>query len=115
MRRVLVTETLAEAGLQLLRDAGFEVDVRLDLSAEELTETIVGAHALIVRSGTQVTAELLAAADVLQVVGRAGVGLDNVDTEAATERGVIVANAPTSNSISAAEHTLIPPSHSTAR
>lgn len=106
MARVLVSEELAEAGLQLLRDAGHDVDVRLQLTPDELAEAIVGADALIVRSATHVTADLLAVADVLQVVGRAGVGLDNVDTEAATARGVIVANAPTSNSISAAEHTV---------
>jgi D-3-phosphoglycerate dehydrogenase / 2-oxoglutarate reductase len=66
----------------------------------------VGAHALIIRSATQVTAELLAAADELMVVGRAGIGLDNVDVVAATARGVMVVNAPQSNIISAAEHTM---------
>jgi D-3-phosphoglycerate dehydrogenase len=106
MGRVLVTEKLAETGLDLLREAGHEVDVQLGLSDDELKAAIVGAHGLIIRSATQVTADLLGAADRLLVVGRAGVGLDNVDTEAATERGVIVANAPTSNSISAAEHTM---------
>ena len=106
MARVLVTEKLAESGLDLLRAEGHDVDVKVGLSDSELKAELAGAHALIVRSATQVTADVLAAGDVLQVVGRAGVGLDNVDTEAATERGVIVANAPTSNSISAAEHTL---------
>lgn len=104
--RILVTEKLAESGLDLLRDAGHEVDVSLGLSPDELCEAIVGAHGLIIRSATQVTAEVFEASDVLQVVGRAGVGLDNVDTDAATAAGVIVANAPTSNSVSAAEHTL---------
>ena len=106
MGRVLVTEKLAESGLDLLRTAGHTVDVQLGLSPEELQSAIVGADGLIIRSATQVDAALLAAADRLTVVGRAGVGLDNVDTAAATERGVIVANAPTSNSISAAEHTM---------
>lgn len=106
MTRVLVTEKLAEAGLDLLREAGHEVDVQLGLDAQGLLDAIPGAHALIIRSATQVTAEVFAAADVLQVVGRAGVGLDNVDTAAATKGGVIVANAPTSNSVSAAEHTM---------
>ena len=101
-----MTEKLAESGLDLLRDAGHEVDVSLGLSHDELCEAIVGAHGLIIRSATQVTAEVFKASDVLQVVGRAGVGLDNVDTDAATAAGVIVANAPTSNSVSAAEHTL---------
>ena len=106
MARILVAEKLAESGLDLLRDAGHEVDVQIGLSPEELKTAIVGAHAIIIRSATQVTADIIEAADVLQVVGRAGVGLDNVDTDAATSQGVIVANAPTSNSVSAAEHTL---------
>ena len=104
--RILVTEKLAESGLDLLREAGHDVDVQLGLSPEELLEAIVGAHGVIIRSATQITAEVIEASDVLQVVGRAGVGLDNVDTEAATAAGVIVSNAPTSNSVSAAEHTL---------
>ena len=106
MSRVLVSEELAEGGLAKLRAAGHEVDVRLGLSPEELCEAIKGARALIVRSATQVDDRLLAAADDLVVVGRAGVGLDNVDVEAATRRGVMVANAPESNIVSAAEHTM---------
>lgn len=106
MARVLVTEKLAETGLELLREAGHEVDVRLGLDEAELCQAIAGAHALIIRSATDVTSSVLDAADTLQIVGRAGVGLDNVDTEAATQKGVIVANAPTSNSASAAEHTM---------
>ena len=104
MARVLVTEKLAQRGLDLLADAGHEVDVQLDLSPEELCGVIAGAQALIVRSATQVTAEVLEAGTSLQVVGRAGIGLDNVDTEAATRRGVMVVNAPESNILSAAEH-----------
>jgi len=104
--RILITEKLAESGLDLLRDAGHDVDVQLGLSPDELMGAIVGAHGVIIRSETQITAEVIEASDVLQVVGRAGVGLDNVDTDAATAAGVIVANAPTSNSVSAAEHTL---------
>ncbi len=106
MARVLITEKLAERGLDLLRDAGHDVDVQLGLTPAEIEVAIADAHALIIRSATQVTAEILAAAPALQVVGRAGVGLDNVDTDAATASGVIVANAPTSNSVSAAEHTM---------
>jgi D-3-phosphoglycerate dehydrogenase len=87
-----------------LRAAGHEVDVQLDLS--QLLTTVVGAHALIIRSATQVTAEVLEAGSDLMVVGRAGIGLDNVDVEAATRRGVMVVNAPQSNIISAAEHTM---------
>ena len=95
MGRVLVTEKIAQSGLDLLADAGHEVDVRQGLTPEELLEAIAGAHALIIRSATQVTAEVLAAGTDLVVVGRAGIGLDNVDVTAATERGVMVVNAPT--------------------
>ena len=103
--RVLVSEELAERGLDRLRAAGHEVDVRVGLSPEELRGVIKGASALIVRSATQVDDALLEAGSELVVVGRAGVGLDNVDVEAATKRGVMVANAPESNIVSAAEHT----------
>jgi D-3-phosphoglycerate dehydrogenase len=104
--RVLVTEKIAQSGLDLLADGGHEVDVREGLSPEGLLEAIVGAHALIIRSATQVTADVLAAGTSLQVVGRAGVGLDNVDVTAATERGVMVVNAPTSNILSVAEQAM---------
>jgi D-3-phosphoglycerate dehydrogenase len=104
MSRILVTEEIADGGLDRLRAAGHVVDVQLDLS--KLDEAIVGAHALIIRSATQVTAELLEKADELIVVGRAGIGLDNVDVAAATKRGVMVVNAPQSNIVSAAEHTM---------
>jgi D-3-phosphoglycerate dehydrogenase len=104
--RVLVTEKIAQSGLDLLADAGHEVDVREGLSPEELLEAIVGAQALIIRSATQVTPDVLAAGSSLQVVGRAGVGLDNVDVTAATERGVMVVNAPTSNILSVAEQAM---------
>ena len=102
MGRILVTEKLAERGLDLLRQAGHDVDVQLGLDPAALEAAIVGAHGLIIRSATQVTAELIAAADELQVVGRAGVGLDNVDTVASTDHGVMVVNAPESNVTSAA-------------
>ena len=104
MARILVTEEIADGGLERLRAAGHEVDVQLDLS--QLNRHIVGAHALIIRSATQVTAALLELATELTVVGRAGIGLDNVDVAAATRRGVMVVNAPQSNIISAAEHTM---------
>jgi D-3-phosphoglycerate dehydrogenase len=106
MARVLVTEKLAERGLSLLAEAGHEVDVQLDLNPEALNQTLPGAHALIVRSATQVTADALEAGTDLAVVGRAGIGLDNVDVEAATRRGVMVVNAPESNILSAAEHAM---------
>jgi D-3-phosphoglycerate dehydrogenase len=106
MARVLVTEKLAESGLDQLRAAGHDVDVQLGLSDEQLLEVVPGAAALIVRSATQVTAEVLAAGRDLVIVGRAGVGVDNVDVAAATSRGVMVANAPGSNALSTAEHTM---------
>jgi D-3-phosphoglycerate dehydrogenase len=103
--RVLVTEKLSEAGLELLhRD--FQVDVRPELAPEGLAEAIEPYDALIVRSQTQVTADVIAAGVHLKVIARAGIGLDNVDVEAATRRGVMVVNAPQSNIVSAAEHTM---------
>mgnify|MGYP000727298560 FL=1 len=105
-KKVLVTERLAEAGLAVLRDKGCEVDVKLKMTPEELIETVPGYDALIVRSATKVTAEVVEAADRLRIIGRAGVGVDNVDVEAATEHGIIVCNAPTSNIVSAAEHAI---------
>lgn len=106
MARVLVAENLAEAGLGLLRQAGHDVDVRAGLNPAELRDAVAGAHALVIRSATQVDAALLDAADELVVVGRAGVGLDNVDVAAATQRNVLVCNAPYSNVVSAAEMTI---------
>lgn len=106
MARILVSETIADGGLDRLRAAGHDVDVQTGLSADELVATIPGAAALIIRSATQVTDEVLAAADELMVVGRAGIGLDNVDVAAATAAGVMVVNAPQSNIVSAAEHTM---------
>src|SRR3954454_22132682 len=106
MARVLVTEEIAEGGLDRLRDAGHEVDVRLDVSATDLLDVVKGAHALIIRSATKVTAEVLDAGADLVVVGRAGIGLDNVDVDHATRRGVMVVNAPQSNVLSAAEQTM---------
>jgi D-3-phosphoglycerate dehydrogenase len=106
MARILVTEEIAEAGLGRLRAAGHDVDVRMELPAEELPAAVAGSHALIIRSATRVTEDVLAAGSDLVVVGRAGIGLDNVDVDAATRRGVMVVNAPQSNIVSAAEHTM---------
>jgi D-3-phosphoglycerate dehydrogenase len=106
MARILVTEKIAEGGLERLRKAGHDVDVQLGPSPEELLELVKGAHALIIRSATTVTREVIEAGADLIVVGRAGIGLDNVDVEAATTRGVMVVNAPQSNVLSAAEHTM---------
>lgn len=103
--KVLVTEKLSEAGLDLLRK-DFQVDVRPELATEGLAQAIADYDALIVRSQTQITAEVIDAAETLKVVARAGIGLDNVDVEAATRKGVMVVNAPQSNIVSAAEHAI---------
>ncbi len=105
-KKVLVAEPIADAGVALLREKGCEVDVSCGLSPEELLAAIPAYDALIVRSGTQVTREVVEAAANLRVIGRAGMGVDNVDVAAATERGIVVCNAPTSNIVSAAEHAL---------
>src|SRR5687768_3387799 len=103
--KVLVAEKLSAAGTERLREH-LQVDERLGLSPEELIAAIGDYDALVVRSATKVTAELLERADNLKVVGRAGIGLDNVDVDAATRHGILVVNAPQSNILSAAEHTL---------
>ena len=103
--RVLVKEKIADSGVELLRQS-FDVDLGLEMSDEELREAISGYDAILVRSATQVTADLIERADNLKVIGRAGTGVDNVDIPAATRRGIVVANAPESNSVAAAEHTL---------
>ena len=104
--RVLITEPLAQVAMDTLAAAGFDVDVAVGLSPDELLGAIRGASALVIRSATQVTAEVLDAGTELVVVGRAGIGLDNVDVGAATRKGVMVVNAPQSNILSAAEHTM---------
>ena len=102
--RVLVADSLSEVGVQIMRDAALRVDVKTGLSEDELTELIGEYDALIVRSKTHVTARILDAADRLKIVGRAGVGVDNIDVEAASRKGVIVMNTPLGNISSAAEH-----------
>src|SRR5437763_11009714 len=105
--RVLVTDTLAESGLEILRAASdVDLDYRPGLKGEELLRAVTQSDALITRSGTAVTRELVNAGKRLRIVGRAGVGLDNVDVDACTERGILVINAPTANILSATEHTM---------
>ena len=103
--KVLVKEKIADAGVELLR-ANFDVDLGLEMSDDELREEIGAYDAILIRSATKLTAELIDRADRLKVIGRAGTGVDNVDIPAATRRGIVVANAPESNSVAAAEHTL---------
>jgi D-3-phosphoglycerate dehydrogenase len=105
LSKVLVTEPLSDPGLDLLRQDS-DVDVRPDLASGDLIGEIRPYDALIIRSATKVTADVLEAGENLKVVGRAGIGLDNVDVDAATRRGVMVVNAPQSNILSAAEHTI---------
>jgi D-3-phosphoglycerate dehydrogenase len=100
---VLVREPIAEAGIRLLRERGFEVDVDGD---SDLGEAISRYDAIVIRSATKLTADLIERANRLKVIGRAGVGIDNVDVDAATRRGIVVANAPESTVVSAAEHTI---------
>ena len=106
MHRVLVTEKISQEGLDHLRQSGYQVDEKLGLSADELMGEVVGAHAIIIRSATTITEQIISEAKDLIVIGRAGIGLDNVNVESATEQGVMVVNAPKSNILSAAEHTL---------
>ena len=103
--RVLVKEKIADSGVALLRER-FDVDLGVEWSDEELAERIGAYHGILIRSATQLTAELIDRAGNLRVIGRAGIGVDNVDVEAATRRGIIVANAPQSNIVAAAEHTV---------
>jgi D-3-phosphoglycerate dehydrogenase / 2-oxoglutarate reductase len=103
--KVLITEKLAHRGVDLLREE-FEVDVLIGLGHEELLGKIGGYDGLIIRSATKVTAEVIERAVNLKAIGRAGIGVDNIDIEAATKRGILVANAPESNTVAAAEHTL---------
>ena len=104
--KVLVTDPISEAGLDVLREAGHEVVTDYEAEGEALLEAIADANAFIVRSGTEVTRAVLEAADDLVIVGRAGIGVDNIDIDAATDEGVIVANAPEGNVRAAAEHTV---------
>ena len=105
--RVLVSDNLGEIGIKMFQEAdGIDVDVKTGLTPEELKQIIGDYHALVIRSATQVTEELMEAADNLKVVGRAGIGLDNVDIPAATKRGVVVMNTPGGNVITTAEHTI---------
>jgi D-3-phosphoglycerate dehydrogenase len=103
--RVLVTDPIADAGLDRLRTAGHTVDTAYDAEGSDLLAAVADANALIVRSGTEVTEAVFEAAPDLIIVGRAGIGVDNIDIDAATDHGVIVANAPEGNVRAAAEHT----------
>jgi D-3-phosphoglycerate dehydrogenase len=103
--KVLVKEKIGDSGIALLREH-FDVDLGIDWSDEQLAERIGDYDGIVIRSATKLTAELIARATNLRAIGRAGVGVDNVDVPAATQRGIVVANAPESNVVTAAEHTM---------
>src|ERR1700683_3520553 len=103
--KVLVKEKIGDSGVDLLKQH-FDVDLGFDWTDEELVERIGAYEGILIRSATKLTAELIDRAANLRAIGRAGVGVDNVDVEAATKRGIIVANAPQSNVVTAAEHTM---------
>ncbi|MCX7916887.1 MAG: phosphoglycerate dehydrogenase, partial [bacterium] len=104
--RILITEPFEKEGKDILIKEGFEVQEVGKISTEELVNIIPSYDVLIVRSATQVTKEVIEKGEKLKIIGRAGVGLDNIDIQSATENGVIVMNAPEGNTISAAEHTI---------
>ncbi|MFA5156899.1 MAG: phosphoglycerate dehydrogenase [Candidatus Omnitrophota bacterium] len=107
MIKILVSDALSDEGIKILKDVkDFQVDVNTELKPDTLKEAIKNYDALIVRSATKVTRDIINAADKLKVIGRAGVGLDNVDLDAATQKGIIVMNTPAGNTISTAEHTM---------
>ena len=106
MPKVLIADDLSPRAAEIFRARGIETDVEIGLGAVELRRRIASYDGLAVRSATKVTAELIAAADALKVIGRAGIGVDNIDVAAATERGIVVMNTPYGNSITAAEHTI---------
>jgi D-3-phosphoglycerate dehydrogenase len=106
MAKVLISDALSPAAVAAFEARGIEVDVKTGLSESELIEVIPSYHGLAVRSATKVTARVLEAAHDLRVVGRAGIGVDNIDLDAATNRGVVVMNTPFGNSVTTAEHTI---------
>src|SRR5882762_6871630 len=104
--KIFVADNVSDSGLQPLRDAGFVVEKRTGLDLAGLRDALDGFSGLVVRSETKVTSDLMDAATTLRVVGRAGVGVDNIDVPAATARGIVVMNAPDGNTITTAEHTM---------
>jgi D-3-phosphoglycerate dehydrogenase / 2-oxoglutarate reductase len=104
--RVFVSDDVSDSGLQPLHDAGFVIEKKTRLPAEELRDALADCEGLVVRSETKVSADLMDSAKRLRVIGRAGVGVDNIDVTAATARGIVVMNAPDGNTITTAEHTM---------
>src|SRR5215813_782845 len=106
MTKVLVSDSLAPQGLEVLQGAGFDVDVRTGLKAPELKQIIGDYQGLVIRSGTKVTADVIECAGNLKVIGRAGVGVENVDVDAASKKGIVVMNTPGGNNVTTGEHTI---------
>jgi D-3-phosphoglycerate dehydrogenase / 2-oxoglutarate reductase len=105
--KILVSDSLAPQGLEVFQRAqGFEVDVRIGLKPDELKKICDGYDGWVIRSGTRITAELIEAAKNLKVIGRAGVGFENIDVDAATQRGIVVMNTPGGNNVTTGEHTI---------
>ena len=104
--KIFVADDVSESGLQPLRAAGFAVEKRVGLAPDELPAALADFDGLVVRSETKVTASLMDQVTTLRVIGRAGVGVDNIDVPAATARGIVVMNAPDGNTITTAEHTI---------
>ena len=107
MPKVLVSDKLSRQGLEILeRAAGLELEYAPGLEPDALLERVRDVDGLVIRSGTKVTRDVIAAAESLRVVGRAGIGVDNVDLPAATARGIVVLNTPSGNNITTAEHAI---------
>ena len=102
--KVLIADRIANQGIDILKKSGAQVDIKLKLQPEELTSIIGNYDALVVRSLPKVTADVIRAGKKLKIIGRAGAGVDNIDVNAATEAGILIVNAPTSNTIAVAEH-----------
>ena len=105
MSKVLVSDTIDQAGIDILSQVA-QVDIKTGLPHEELVKIIPEYNALMLRSGTQVTQEIIQAGTQLKIIGRAGVGVDNIDVAEATRQGIVVVNSPEGNTIAAAEHAL---------
>ncbi len=104
--KILITDPVDDACVEIIKQEGFTVDKKTGLSEEQIIDIIGGYHVLIVRSGTQVTQKVIDSAENLKIIGRAGTGVDNIDIDAATRRGIIVMNTPGGNTVSTAEHTI---------
>ena len=105
MDKIIVSDKLSQEGINILENEGFQVDCKYKLTPEELKKIIGDYQAIVIRSGTQLTKDIIENAANLKVIGRAGVGIDNVDVDAATKKGIIVMNAPGGNTMSTCEQT----------